>query len=786
MNILYSIQRVFRLHIIISVLSLISLTSIAQNYTISGYLKDGNSKENLIGGVLYDSISNQGTASNVYGFYSLTLPKGEVNIEYSYVGYMAENRRFTLTKDTVINIEFVEGDMLQEVSVTAGRSDIGVKGSQMSAIEVSITQIKAIPALLGEVDLIKALQLLPGVQSGTEATAGFYVRGGGPDENLILLDEIPVYNVNHAMGFFSIFNADAVKNVVLYKGSFPARYGERLSSVIDIRTKDGDAHNYHGNVSVGLIATKLSLEGPIIKDKTTFSLSARRTYFDIFTAPISKIASEGDGTAGYYFYDLNAKVNHKFSDRDRLYLSFYIGDDGIYLHNNYEHDQKTKLNMAWGNTITSLRWNHIVNSKLFMNVTAAFSRYRFETIIRKQIKDLPQKASVLYGSGITDGIIKSDFDYNISPRNNLKFGAMYTIHKFTPEVITAKGDFDIEDMSEIKSSSHIYTNEFAFYGEDNVTISDWLKLNGGLRYSAFAVRNKFYHSLQPRLSARALVNRNLSFKAGYSYMNQYIHLLANSTMNMPTDLWVPSTDKIEPINTHQVAVGAFYNLNNIFDFSVEGYYKIMNNIVEYKDGASFFGYTEGWEDKVNMGKGWAYGVEFLAQKNFGKLTGWVGYTWSKSMRLFDRYGQEINFGKPFPAKFDRRHDLKVTAAYKLNDRIDFAASWLFSTGNATTLSLRSYHSSIEYDYDNTMQIDYISSRNNYRMPSYHRLDIGVNFNRKKKHGIRTWNISIYNVYNNQNPFLLITDTAPYPRKGKILKQVSIFPIIPSVSYAYKF
>ncbi len=786
MNAFKNSPKGYRLFTIVLILSMLSLSTVAQKYTISGYLTDGISQENLIGGVLYDSVSNQGTASNAYGFYSLTLPAGEVNLEYSYVGYVAENKRFTLTKDTVINIAFSAGAMLQEVSVTAGRSDIGVRGSQMSAIEVPVAQIKAIPAFLGEVDLIKALQLLPGVQSGTEATAGFYVRGGGPDENLILLDEIPVYNVNHAMGFFSIFNADAVKNVVLYKGSFPARYGERLSSVIDIRTKDGDAQKYHGNVSVGLIAAKLSVEGPIIKDKTTFSVSARRTYFDVFTAPLAKIMSQGESVGGYYFYDLNAKVNHKFSDRDRLYLSFYIGDDGIYVNTSFDASLKTSVNMAWGNLITSLRWNHIINNKLFMNVTAAFSRYRFNTNVTQKETNPPQKASIIYNSGITDGILKSDFDYNISPRNNMKFGFMYTLHKFTPEVITAKGNVSTEDLSLQLYAAPLYTNEFALYCEDNVTMSDWLKINGGVRYSAFAVPNRFYHSLQPRLSARFLAYNNLSFKVGYSYMNQYIHLLANSTMSMPTDLWVPSTQKVEPISTHQVAVGAFYNFKKLFDLSVEGYYKTMNNIVEYKDGASFFGYTQGWEDKVNMGKGWAYGIEFLMQKNVGKLTGWIGYTWSKSMRLFDRYGQEINFGKPFPAKFDRRHDFKVTAAYKLSDRIDFAASWIFSTGNATTLSQQFYQTLDERNPNNSYIVNHISSRNNYRMPSYHRLDIGVNFNKKKKHGIRTWNISIYNVYNNQNPFMLLVGTAPYPRKGNVLKQLSIFPIIPSISYSYKF
>lgn len=776
------IPRLFSVKKVLTILLFaVSLNILAQNYTISGYLKEGISKEILIGGTVYDTISKQGITSNSYGFYSFTLPKGNVNLEYSYVGYLVENRNFVLDRDTVINIDFRKSNVLQEVSVVATRSDIGVKGSQMSAIEVPIAQIKAIPAFLGEVDLIKALQLLPGVQGGTEGTAGFYVRGGGPDENLILLDEIPVYNVNHAMGFFSIFNADAVKNVVLYKGSFPARYGERLSSVIDIRTKDGDAYKYHGNISLGLIASKINFEGPIIKNKTTFSISGRRTYFDLLTAPLVKSATNGESVGGYYFYDLNAKVNHNFSDRDRLYLSFYLGDDGIYTSLG-ESNHKTNMNMKWGNMITSMRWNHIVNNKLFMNITGAFSRYRF--LMRFEIKDEGNSALASYNSGITDGILKADFDYSLNPRNSVKFGTMYIIHKFNPEVITTKGSDIFEDELEFHNKP-IIANEISVYAEDNATITNYLKVNAGVRYSAFTLSNKYYHSLQPRLSARLLITEDLSLKAGYSYMNQYIHLLANSTMNMPTDLWVPSTEKIAPINTNQVAFGIFYNLKKLLDLSIEGYYKTMNNIVEYKDGATFFGISKDWQDKINMGRGWAYGIEFLVQKSAGKFTGWIGYTWAKSMRQFDRYGQEINFGKPFPAKFDRRHDFKITAAYKISDRIDLAGSWLFATGNATTLALHSYSGLVTGKY-NSGQLPYISSRNNYRMPSYHRLDLGINFNKKTKlGGISTWNISIYNVYNNQNPFILFTEESSY-NKGKILKQLSLFPIIPSVSYLYKF
>ncbi len=612
----------------------------------------------------------------------------------------------------------------------------------------------------------------------------------------MLLDEIPVYNINHAMGLFSIFNADAVKNVVLYKGSFPARYGERLSSVIDIRTKDGNMQKYHGNFSIGLIAAKLNVEGPIVKDKTSFSLSARRSYFDLFTAPISKLATAGEAMVGYYFYDVNAKLNHKFSDKDRLYLSFYLGNDGIYVISNESYDSdefsKMKLSLKWGNIITALRWNHIVNSKIFMNTTAAFSRYRFRIGIANTIKELDEagelqthKNSIALNSGIMDFILKSDFDYNIAPRNTMKFGVAYTLHKFSPEVTTSQlADMDIDELSTYKDPRNsIWANEFSAYVEDNLSLTNWLKVNGGLRYSAFLVQKRFYNSLQPRLGVRFLVMENLSFKMGYSYMSQYIHLLSNSTLFMPTDLWVPATRKIVPLNTHQISAGVFYNLKKMFDFSLEGYYKTMNNVIEYKDGTNYFISSDGWENRVSVGRGWSYGIELFVQKTVGRVTGWIGYTLAKSMRLFDKEGQEINFGRPFPAKFDRRHDFKITAAYKINDKIDISSSWLFQTGNATTLAMHEYT-----NIEGRVQ-EHIESRNNYRLPNYHRLDLGINFNKKKRIGTRTWNISVYNLYYNQNPFLLMVDNEYYGINGnsrKVLRQLSLFPIIPSVSYSYKW
>jgi len=818
---------------------IVSIFSQAQNYTISGYITDAKNGETLISASIFDANTSKGNVSNAYGFYSLSVPKGDVDIEYSYVGFSTQSRKFKLSKDTVINIRLVESIELQEVVVIGNRKELGVQGSQMSAIDVPISQIKSVPTLFGETDIIKALQLLPGVKAGTEGSAGMYVRGGGPDENLLLLDGVPVYNVNHMFGFFSVFNADAVKNVTLYKGSFPARFGGRLSSVVDIRMKDGDETKYHGNVTIGLISSKINIEGPIIKGKTTFDFSARRTYGDLLLQPIIAIAAKQNGagktSAGYYFYDLNAKVSHKFSDKDRLFLSTYMGDDVIYANMQESYSDygvgtqtgRLKMNWNWGNLISALRWNHVINNKLFMNTTAAFTRYRFymgvgteyETIIKSPPSTTNESITLGYKSGIEDYSAKVDFDYIPDPNHDIKFGANYTNHTFRPGVTIAQikvtGNTMVQPMDTTIGNQEVFSHEMMAYFEDNINLGSAVKANIGLHYSNFFVQNEFYQSLQPRLGLRVLLTDKLSLKAGYASMSQYIHLLSNSNISLPTDLWVPVTKRIEPMKSHQYSAGVFYNLLNIVDFSVEGYYKSMDNLIEYKDGATFFGSSTGWEDKVSMGRGWAYGVEFLAQKSIGKTTGWVGYTWSKSERLFDRPGQELNNGVAFPAKYDRRHDLSIVVSHAFSDRFDMAATWVYSTGSCGTLALQNYggtsipqsNSSYNYGYidGNTYgeiktvsnpinaTLPYVSSRNNFRYDPYHRLDLGMNFHKQLKHGRRTWNISVYNAYNQLNPFLT-TVTSKYtynPITGqssekRALTQISIFPIIPSVSYTYKF
>lgn len=783
------------------------MPTFAQKRTISGYVMDAASKETLIGATVFDKNSGNGCATNSYGFYTLTLDQGQVDLQVSYVGYNQRNEAFELKENLTMNFALTTNIELDEVVVEATRATVSARSPQMSVIELPVQQIKSIPTLFGEADVLKAIQLLPGVQNGSEASAGMYVRGGGPDENLLLLDGVPVYNVNHMMGFFSVFNPDALKNVTLYKGSFPAHFGGRLSSVVDIRMKEGDMQQYHGNVSVGLISSKLNFEGPIVKDKLSFNLSFRRTYSDLLMKPALWIARRYQDDmsklkAGYYFYDFNGKLNWKISDKDRLYLSFYSGDDAIYFgvkYRDYAYDDvqytdNMGLNWKWGNKVSALRWNHVMSQQLFMDASVNYTQYRHN--LGMEIKEEASYQNyqnvvfngynMAYKSGINDLTAKVDFDYTPLPNHEIRFGGSYTYHQFRPEVQSLKinsGDFNVDT---IVGSSNVFAHETALYAEDNMTLGDIFRVNAGLHYSTFTVEGKTYQSVQPRLSTSVMLASNLSLKAGYAYMTQYVHLLSNSSLSLPTDLWVPVTKNIVPMNAHQVSLGAFYELPHLFDISLEGYYKVMDNLLEYRDGASFFGSSETWENKVCLGKGWAYGVEFLVQRSFGKTTGWVGYTWAHAKRQFDREGMTINEGKVFPAKYDRRHDLSITVQHKFSDRFDLSGTWVFSSGNCGTLGTQIYEGLPDWDY-----IPYIQAleRNNFRMGNYHRLDVSMNFHKQKKHGIRTWNLSVYNAYNHNNPFLVYTsygfDENTHQEK-KVLMQASLFPIIPSVSYSFKF
>lgn len=785
------------------------VASFAQRkFTIHGTVSEAKSGETLIGATLLHKGASKGTVTDNYGRYSLTLTEGKVLLTCSYMGYQTEQRELYLSADTVINFALSDGVALSEVTVVGHYNPSNTQSTQLGAIAIPADQIKRVPAIFGENDVIKALQLLPGVQGGTEGSAGIYVRGGGPDQNLIMMDGIPLYNVNHFGGFFSNFNSDAVKNVTLYKGSFPARFGGRLSSVIDVRTKDGDDQHYHGTASVGLISSRINVEGPIIKGKTTFNVSARRTYFDLIAKPImwyvqKKEKSRERISAGYDFYDLNLKLTHKISDGDKLFFSAYMGDDNLnYSLKDYDELQTkltshSKLNWGWGNLVAALRWNHVLNGQTFLNTTVSYNRYRSNLrISTKSRGEYEGEIAFSYKSGVRDLSARSELNYRPTPNHNIQAGAEYVFHTFRPDVSALHASGKIEDatfrLDSTLKVSDIPAHEASLFIEDDWDIASFLKVNLGLHYSLFSVGGRTYHSLESRVSSRITLTDGLSLKMGYAMMSQYIHLLSANAVSLPTDLWVPATERITPMKSHQVAAGLFYTLPEWGDFSVEGYYKKMYNLLEYKDGAGFLAESRGWEDLVSMGDGTAYGVEFLWQKQFGKTTGWVGYTWSRSLRLFNRPGQEINEGEVFPAKYDRIHDFNITVMHKFSDKFDLTASWTFSTGNTATLGFQEYqnldfkdHNQIQY----TPSIDYIPSRNNYRFTPTHRLDLGMNFYKKYRKSGNTgiWNISIYNAYCALNPFLVNTDIATINgERRRVLRQITIFPIIPTVSYTYKF
>jgi len=798
------------------ILLAVAMPAVAQKVTVSGFVTDAGSGERMIDATVYEKASFAGTTTNNYGFYSLPLQRGKSVIIVSYLGYDPITLEVNLTRDTVMHFSLtMASSEIGAVTVTASGRQSKIESPQMSMIDIPIDKFLKLPVIFGEADVLKVIQLLPGVQSGTEGSTGIYVRGGGPDQNLFLLDGVPVYNASHLFGFMSVFNPDAVKSVQLYKGGFPARYGERLSSVVDIRMKEGNEKEFHGNFAIGLISSKLSLEGPIIKDRTSFIISARRTYYDILAQPFIMALNDDRNsktTGGYYFYDLNGKINHKFSEKSRLYLSSYLGRDRAFTRNRSKpdyydenHDMyefRDSYGLGWGNIITSLRWNYLLTNKLFSNTTLTYSKYDFDVTIESSVENLTTKEKesdyFRYFSGIEDLGAKIDFDYYPSASHTVKFGAGYTWHHFKPGVTSFRYDpmYNNDGIDTVIGDMKVRANEFIMYAEDNFDITSRIKMNAGIRLSLFNVQDTSYLVFQPRVSLRYLATDDLSFKISYSKMSQFVHLLTTSAISLPTDLWLPVTRKFNPPISHQVAIGSSFRLPGQLEMTVEAFYKTMDNLIEYKEGASFGGTGAGWESKVEKGRGWAYGTELMLEKSYGKLTGWIGYTLSWTNRKFEN----LNFGRTFPAKYDRRHDISVALTHKFSEKVDAGLVWVFGTGNAATLGIMEYPPEDFMNSDNYYYspVTEYPSRNNYRTPSYHRLDLGVNLHKQKKRGIRTWSFSVYNAYSRKNPFFIYWGSEYYSEPDPanpgeylyftkpVLKKVSIFPIIPSVSYSFKF
>lgn len=775
----------------IVVLTVCSLVSFAQSkFTISGYVTEKGSKENLPGVTVYQSNSNNSTISNAYGFYSITLPQADsVELVFGFIGYLTHKQKLHLNKNISLNVELVPNNQLEEVEVVAKKNEAISQDVQMSKIDIPIEKIKEIPALFGEKDVLKVLQLMPGVQKGSEGSSGFYVRGGGPDQNLIILDDATVYNAFHLFGFFSLFNGDALKSVELTKGGFPARYGGRLSSVLDMQMKDGNKEKITGEGGIGLISSRLTLEGPIIKNKCSFLVSGRRTYIDALIYPFLPETTK----VGYYFYDFNAKINYVINDKDRLYLSGYFGQDKFYLRLK-DQNSKTNAGLDWGNATTTARWNHLFSSKLFANTSLIFTDYKLQ--ISTETKDPFNDFNLRYTSGIRDYVVKTNFDYIPNPQHYVKFGLQSIYHQFRPGAIVLKSSA----ISENFNSKTLYEAfENGLFIEDDWKITDKLRANVGFRLSNFIIKTENYINPEPRASLRYLLTKDFSVKASYALMNQYMHLLSNTGIGLPTDLWVPATKKAPFMQSQQGAIGLSKDfLNKGIDVSLEGYYKEMNNVLGYKEGASFLsvgennGQTVSWENNVTSGKGWSYGGELLVRKNTGRFTGWVGYTLSWTELQFDA----LNFGKKFYARYDRRHDISVVGVYKIQDRVTISATWVYGTGNAISLPLNTYVANtfgLPFSPGNNTSLnqganfqveDYGQQRNAYRMGAYHRADIGIQFYKKFKHYTRVIEVSAYNAYNRQNPFFYYIDVDSQNREQ--LMQVSLFPILPSISWTWKF
>ncbi|MPR36197.1 TonB-dependent receptor [Salmonirosea aquatica] len=777
-------------------------------FTVSGFVREAGSQEQLPGVNVYVPGTPYGAVTNTYGFYSLTMPASDtLRLVYSFVGYQKQQKSLQFTKNTEINILLTSINQLEEVTVSARRQEDYVsRSAQMSTIEVPISQIKKVPAFFGEKDVLKVLQLMPGVQKGTEGQTGLYVRGGGPDQNLIILDDAVVYNASHLFGFFSIFNSDALKSVELTKGGFPARYGGRLSSVLDMNMKEGSKEKLHGEGGIGLISSRLTLEGPLVKGKSSFLVSGRRTYIDVLAAPL--IASQQKNELnkvkpGYYFYDLNAKVNYDLGKRDKLYLSGYFGRDKFYASEKGP-DIDSQNGLDWGNTTATLRWNHLFGQKLFVNTSAIASNFNFGIDSNSKDKNTDgstgDEFSLRYNSRIRDYGIKTDFDFYPAPTHAIKFGAQATFHRFVPSALAIAGSFLNESIE--RSVTPINTVETGIYAEDTWQPFNALKMNVGFRLSSFKTETKNYVRPEPRFSAALRLAKDFSLKASYAQMNQYVHLLSNTGLGLPTDLWVPTTDRVAPQQSQQVALGLAKDLDSpALSLTLEGYYKNMNNILNYKEGASFLSLSGenanelSWEDNITAGRGWSYGTEFLVQKKTGRFSGWVGYTLSWTKWKFP----ELNFGQTFYPRYDRRHDISVVGIYELSPRITLSGTWVYGTGNALTVPVSRYNAyrdnatylQNQVSWNGTSVNEY-GPKNSFRAEPYHRLDFAVQFHKKLKHHERTWEFGIYNAYNRRNPFFYdigtedSTDAQGKPVSKSVLKRYSLFPFLPSFSYNFKF
>ena len=758
-------------------------TSFAQQkVSISGTVKEKSSGEILIGATVYIlELPDLSVITNSYGFYSLSVPQGNYTIIVSAIGYKKDTANLLLEHNLkhTVALESLETS-LEEVVVNTGNTSENVAKPLMGVQKLSIAEIKNVPVIFGEKDVLKTMQLLPGVKSAGDGNSGFYVRGGSADQNLILLDEAPVYNASHLLGFFSAFNSDAIKDLTLYKGSMPAQYGGRLSSVVDIKMNDGNNQDYHASGGIGLIASRLNIEGPIVKDKGSFIISGRRTYADLF---LKLSSNDQTNSSTLNFYDLNAKANYRLDDKNKVYLSGYFGKDNLGLGGNF--------GINYGNTTGTARWNHIFNNSLFSNTSIIYSNYYYNVQRNSGDNDITIKYK------IEDVSLKQDFESYIDNSNKIDFGFNVTHHTMSPGIVDASTTSSFNPVSLQKK----YSLENAAYISHALSLSGKIKLDYGLRLSAFMIFGpgdfstydstgsitntqtynsgdivKTYINLEPRIAVSFQVNTNASFKWSYTRNTQNLHLLSNSTSGSPTDLWIPSSLNVKPEIADQLSIGYYQNFrNNTFEFSSEAYFKSMQNQIDYKDGTNLKA-NENVEADLLFGKGRAYGLELFLKKKTGKLTGWVSYTLSRTERNIDG----INDGNWYAAKQDQTHNIAIVGMYQLSKKLTVSANWVYNTGNAVTFPSGKY----EINGQTTF---YYTERNGYRMPAYHRLDVGATLLGKKKDKWESsWTFSVYNVYGRENAYSIdFQDDPDNPSKTQAV-QTSLFRWVPSITYNFKF
>lgn len=765
---------------------LLNTLSAQRHYTLSGFIEEAGSGERLGQATIYAIQTGKGTVCNQYGFYSLTLPEGEYSLRVDYVGYSPAFATIHLHRDTSLTFSLSPASMLEEVTVTGYYPF--VRSTLTGKHSLRIEQAKAMPSLLGETDILKTLQNLPGVNSGTEGMSSFSVRGGSPEQTQILLDGTPVYNVNHAMGYFSVFNGEALQDLTLYKSGIPARYGGRLSSVLDVTMKEGNMKKYTGDISLSPLAGSLTLQGPIKKDKASFLISARRTWLDALLG-LATLAASPESRLGYGFYDLNAKVNWKVGEQDRLYISFYNGRDKFYNH--WKTDgKKDKYHYYWGNISTSIRWNHVLTPRMFFNVQAYYSRFQFMTSNRNYNNEKKQYEESRSRSFLEEVTTKADFDYLPADNHHLRYGIAVSHKYFAPET-SFRTTLGNDSIWKDETQGGLWSAEF--YAEDDWQIASKWRANIGIRATALYPGKQKYYSLEPRLALTFLFNPQNSLKLSWSSMQQPLHLLTNSALTIQTDLWVPVTDKVKPAWSQLFSLGFYSQFSKQLEFSTELYYNDLQRVIRYQEGIQYLKQKDkSWQDYIYTGKGRAYGWEVMLNKNKGALQGWISYSLSRAERSY----QGIQQGSWFPFEYDRRHKLNIVADYTFTDRKHwkfsktFALNFVYTSGNYITCGRQTYPaapmpggSTAQQGWGSWWeQREYIDRPNNCRLPAYHHLDIAYHLKNKKQKG-SSWSFGIYNLYLRKNPSFYYR----HSRNGnEEIRRISILPFAPSVTWKYHF